>query len=540
MEQKAENTYSNVIAPSDGVRRFLCKSSVLFMGIIALAYSVCAFRMNSLEHSFSGGSLRTTMLYIAYIIFPLGVLGAAICARIKQCGLAYSMIALLVADVGSFMLFLNSLSAFLRESNLQGYLGGALELAAFTAVLAILVNLTLSCMNCRLLPVFGNIGTIVSVLALIITGVRVAITYSSMQFAWNSEFDWSNLASQVSGENLHYQAKWIFRCITLGSFEAEEMFMLRFCERIAACLLYVAFIVFCAKYKNSMKNFNKLLSHASEYVEIPQANIAESIAETEKIIGEKLKSGTQSVKDRLKNMKKSGKEDDLPELFDPLNNSENPAEFEQSDYPQKRRRPENMTEEEMRERARRRRPENMTEEEMRERARRRRPENMTEEEMRERARRRRPENMTEEEMRERARRRRPENMTEEEMRERARRRRPENMTEEEMRERARRRRPENMTEEDMRERARRREEAMTDEERYLLEERRRRNPNYDEEGRRQANRGRQLSDEERARRARQARRRAENANTSTPDLNDYYNNYMSRRRDEQNNRGDNN
>ncbi|MDD6395911.1 MAG: hypothetical protein PUB37_07005 [Firmicutes bacterium] len=381
MEQKAENTYSNVIAPSDGVRRLLCKTSVLFMGVIALVYSVFAFRMNAFEHSFSGGSLRTTMLYAAYFMFPLGILGAAICARIKQCGLAYCMIALLVADVGSFMLFLNSLSAFLRESDIQGYLGGAFELLAFAAVLAVLVNLTLSCMNFRLIPLFGTVGTITAVLALIITGARIAIAYSSMQFAWNSEFDWGNLALQVSGDNLQHQANWIFRCITLGSVEAEEMFMLRFCERISACLLYIAFIVFFVKYKNSMTNFNKLLTHASEYVDIPQANIAESIAETEKKIEEKLKSGTQSVKERLKNIKKSGNDNELPELFNPLNISENSDEPVSDGFepPKKRRRPEEMSDEEMRERARRRRPEGMSDEEMRERARRREAE-MTDEE----------------------------------------------------------------------------------------------------------------------------------------------------------------
>ena len=522
MEQKAENTYSNVIAPSDGVRRFLCKASVLFMGILALAYSVFAFRMNAFEHSFSGGSLRTTMLYAAYVMFPLGILGAAIFARIKQCGLAYCMIALLVADAGSFMLFLNSLSAFMRESNIQGYLGGAFELLAFGTVFAIVVNLTVSCMNCRLVPLFGTIGVITAVLALIITGARIAIAYSSMQFAWNSEFDWGNLASQVSGDNLQYQANWIFRCITLGSDEAKEMFMLRFCERISACMLYASFIVFCVKYKNSMANFNKLLDHASEYVDIPQANIAESIAETEKKIEEKLKSGTQSFRDRLKNIKKSGNNDELPELFNPLSISENSAGLDSDDfeYSQKRRRPEGMSEEEIRERARRRRPEGMSEEEMRERARRRRPEGMSEEEMRERARRRRPEGMSEEEMRERARRRRPEGMSEEEMRERALRRRPEGMSEEEMRE-----------------RARRRESEMTDEEKYLLEERRRRNANHGEERRRPMNQGRQESEEERARRTRQARRRAE-SNTAAPDLNDYYDNYM-RHRSDQNNRGGN-
>ncbi len=559
MEQKSENTYSNIIAPSDGVRRFLCKTSVLVLGIIALVYSVCAFRMNSLEHSFSGGSLRTVMLYVAYVLFPIGVLAAAVCARIKKFGLAYSMIALLVAVVGCFMLFLNSLSALFREADMQGYLGGFFEMLAFGAALAVLVNLTLSCMNFRLLPIIGNIGMIAALLALIITGARIAIVYSSMQFAWNSNFDWGNLASQVSGDNLQHQANWIFRCITLDSFEAKEMFMLRFYERISACIFYSVLIVFSLKYKNSMARFNKLLVNAGEYVDIPQANLAESLAETEKIIGEKLKSGSRSFKERFKNMKKSDKNDESADLFNPLDDTYSRPESMYDDEMRERaprrrpngmnddemresaprRRPEGMKGDEMRERAPRRRPESMYDDEMRERAPRRRPEEMHGDEMRERAPRRRPEGMHGDEMRERAPRRRPEGMHGDEMRERAPRRHPEGMHGDEMRERAPRRRPEGMNGDEMRERAprrrpevmngdemreraprRRREIEMTDEEKYLMEERRRRNPNYDEE---------------RARRMRQERRRrAEGDNNSQSDLNNYYNNYMNGRNNRNN------
>ena len=61
-----DNNYSNIIAPSDGVRRFLCKTSVLMVSLLSAVFCVCAFRMNMLEANTLGSTLRSNMLYAGY------------------------------------------------------------------------------------------------------------------------------------------------------------------------------------------------------------------------------------------------------------------------------------------------------------------------------------------------------------------------------------------------------------------------------------------------------------------------------------------
>ena len=148
-----DNNYSNIIAPSDGVRRFLCKTSVLMVSLLSAVFCVCAFRMNMLEANTLGSTLRSNMLYAGYIMLPLGLLTAAIFARIKSMGLAFSMISLLFATAAAFMLLLNSLASLLREGRLLGISGSLLEFLTFGAFFALLVNLVMSCMEFRLRPV---------------------------------------------------------------------------------------------------------------------------------------------------------------------------------------------------------------------------------------------------------------------------------------------------------------------------------------------------------------------------------------------------
>ena len=273
-----ENNYSNIIAPSDGVRRFLCKTSVLVASIMSVVFCVCAFRMNMLEANALGGSLRSSMLYAAYIMLPLGLLTAAIFARIKAMGLAFSMISLLVAMTSAFMLLLNSLASLLRESRMLGISGSLLEFLTFGAFFALLVNLVMSCMEFRLQPVIGLIGTLAAACAMILTSTRTMLSFSALSFAWKPEFEWSNLGKLVDTDKLRYHAGWIFRSIPKANADAlHNMFELRLYERVSACLFYGVLIMIFLKYKKEMKAFNKLLAHAGEYVDIPTARIYRNI-----------------------------------------------------------------------------------------------------------------------------------------------------------------------------------------------------------------------------------------------------------------------
>ena len=273
-----DNNYSNIIAPSDGVRRFLCKTSVLIVSILTAVFCACAFRMNMLEARTLGSTLRSNMLYAAYIMLPLGLLTASIFARVKSMGLAFSMISLLVATAAAFMLLLNSLASLLREGRLLGISGSLLEFLTFGAFFALLVNLVMSCMEFRLQPVIGTIGSLSSILAMIVTSIRTMLSFSALSFAWKSEFDWTNLGKLVDTDKLRYHAEWIFRSIPRGNASAlHSMFMLRFYERISACVFYAIIIMIFMKYQKEMRAFNKLLAHAGEYVEIPTARIYQSI-----------------------------------------------------------------------------------------------------------------------------------------------------------------------------------------------------------------------------------------------------------------------
>ena len=303
-----ENNYSNIIAPSDGVRRFLCKTSVLSASLISVAFCACAFLMNRLEANTLGGSLRSSILYVAYILFPLGLLTAAVFARIKSMGLAYSMISLLAAAVASFMLLLNSFASLMREGRLLGISASLLEFLTFAALVALMVNLVMSCMDFRLQPVIGTVGAIVSVLAMIVTSVRTMLAFSTLDFAWKSEFDWHNLANMVAAEKLGFHADWIFRSIPRGNAEAlAAMFELRFFERISACFFYCVMIMIFLKFQKEMRAFNKLLEHASEYVDIPTARIYQGIFgsgaknDVEADIPVK-RSGSSSIRSRLREL----------------------------------------------------------------------------------------------------------------------------------------------------------------------------------------------------------------------------------------------
>ena len=212
-----ENNYSNIIAPSDGVRRFLCKTSVLFAGFLSAVFCFCAFRMNMLEAGTLGSTLRSNMLYAAYILLPLGLMTAAIFARVRKMGLAFSMISLLAAMTASFMLLLNSLASLLRENRMLGISGSLLEFLTFGAFFALLVNLVMSCMEFRLQPVIGTIGSITAALAMILTSIRTVLSFSALSFAWKPAFDWSNLGKMVDTDKLRFHAEWIFRSIPRGN-----------------------------------------------------------------------------------------------------------------------------------------------------------------------------------------------------------------------------------------------------------------------------------------------------------------------------------
>ncbi len=294
------NHFSNIIAPSDGVRRFLCKTSVLFVGLATVFFSVFSFRMNQFEHTLAGGSLRSTMLFGAYIMMPLGLLTASVFARIKKMGLAYAMISLLVATAGAVMLFLNAFASLLRETRLQGIAGSLLECLTFAALTAICVNLVLSCMDFKIQPVLGVVGTAVALLALAVTTMRIVNSFSAMQFVWNEGYDWTTMAEQVKADKMQYHFKWIFRSVSMNNAKAlRRMFYLRLWERIASCVFYTFVALFCVKYKSEMKAFNRLIEHAGEYVAIPKARIVRSFSRTseESSVSTGKKSG--SVRNRL-------------------------------------------------------------------------------------------------------------------------------------------------------------------------------------------------------------------------------------------------
>ncbi len=273
-----ENNYSNIIAPSDGVRRFLCKTSVLMVSLFSVVYCVFAFRMNMLEAGTLGGTLRSRMLYAAYIMLPLGLITSAVFARIRAMGLAFSMISLLVATAAALMLLLNSLASLMREGRLLGVSGSLLEFLTFAAFFALLVNLVMSCMDFKLLPVIGVIGSVAGVCALTVTSVRTMLSFSALSFAWKSEFQWKNIGELIDTDKLRYHAAWIFRSIPHGNAKAmQAMFDMRLYERISACLFYAMLIMIFLKFHKEMKAFNKLLVHASEYVDIPTARIYQTI-----------------------------------------------------------------------------------------------------------------------------------------------------------------------------------------------------------------------------------------------------------------------
>ena len=305
-----DNNYSNIIAPSDGVRRFLCKTSVLMVSLLSAVFCACAFRMNMLEADTLGGTLRTGMLCVAYVLLPLGLVTSAIFARVKSMGLAFSMISLLVAAFSAFMLLMNSLASLLREGRLLGISVSLVEFLTFGAFLALLVNLVMSCMDFKIRPVIGNIGAVFSTVAMILTSVRTVLSYSALSFARNSEFEWSNLAELVDTDKLRYHAAWIFRSIPRGNASAlHAMYSVRFYERISACLFYGMIIMIFIKYQKEMKAFNKLLDHASEYVEIPTARIYQSIFgsgakndEEQSVAVKPSLSGKGSVRRRLRDL----------------------------------------------------------------------------------------------------------------------------------------------------------------------------------------------------------------------------------------------
>ena len=299
----ADNNYSNVIAPSDGVRRFLLKPSVMMLGLAFTVYSVFAFQMNAFEHERLGATLRSSLLYLAYFGVPLGILTSGIFARVRKMGMAYCMISLIVAALGALLLFLNTIAWLMREMSWMGMLGSGLELLTFALITAVGVNLVMSCMEFRIVPALGLAGVICTAAALIFTGIRVITSYSSMQFAWDSSFDWHNLAAQVQADRLQMHAKWIFRSIPMSDAAAlKKMFTLRFGERAAVCFLYGVLALFFTDYYKEMKGFNRLISHASEYVDIPTARISESLARTEQMITQKLKPSGGSVKNRLQKL----------------------------------------------------------------------------------------------------------------------------------------------------------------------------------------------------------------------------------------------
>ena len=273
-----ENNYSNIIAPSDGVRRFLCKTSVLVVSLLSAVFCVCAFRMNMLEAGTLGSTLRSNMLVAAYIMLPLGLITSAVFARIRAMGLAFSMISLLIATAAAFMLMLNAFASLLREGRLLGISGSLLELLTFIAFFALLVNLVMSCMEFKLRPVIGTVGGLSATLAMIVTSIRTVLSYSALSFAWKSVFDWKNLGKLVDTDKLRYHAEWIFRSIPRGNASAlHSMFTLRLYERISACLFYAMIIMIFMKFQKEMKAFNKLLEHAGEYVDIPTARIYQNI-----------------------------------------------------------------------------------------------------------------------------------------------------------------------------------------------------------------------------------------------------------------------
>ena len=136
-----DNNYSNIISPSDGVRRFLCKTSMLVVSFLSAVFCACGFRMTALEAQTLGSTLRSNMMYAAYIMFPLGLITAAIFARARKMGLAFSMISLLLAMAGSFLLMMNAVASLLREGRMLGISGSALELLTFAALFALITNL---------------------------------------------------------------------------------------------------------------------------------------------------------------------------------------------------------------------------------------------------------------------------------------------------------------------------------------------------------------------------------------------------------------
>ena len=305
-----DKNYSNIIAPSDGVRRFLCKTSVLVVSILSAVFCACAFRMNMLEANTLGSTLRSNMLNAGYIMLPLGLLTAAIFARIRAMGLAFSMISLLFATAAAGMLLLNSLASLLRETRLLGISGSLLEFLTFGAFLALLVNLVMSCMEFRLQPIIGTVGSLASTLTMIVTSIRTVLSFSALSFAWKPAFDWSNLGKMVDTDKLRFHAEWIFRSIPRGNAAAlHSMFMLRFYERVSACVFYAIIIMIFMKYRKEMKAFNKLLEHAGEYVDIPTARIYQSIFgsgarnDGDPVTQTKKKrSGSGSVKSRLREL----------------------------------------------------------------------------------------------------------------------------------------------------------------------------------------------------------------------------------------------
>ncbi len=298
----ADNNYSNVIAPSDGVQRFLLKPSVVLMGLAAVIYSIFAFRMNGFEHTHLGGTLRSTMLFLAYVGVPTGILTACLFSRIRALGQAYSMISLIVAALGMFLMAFNAIAWVFHEKGWQGMLGSGLELLALALATAVFVNLVMSCMEFRIVPVLALIGVFVTVAALMITAIRIVDAFASLNFAWDSEMNWSLLADHVKEDGLAAQAKWVFRSIPMRDAKAlATMFRLRLYERIAVCVFYGALILFLMDYYREMKAFNKLMEHASEYVEIPKARIAETLAKKEQEISDRLRS-PGSVRSRLRKL----------------------------------------------------------------------------------------------------------------------------------------------------------------------------------------------------------------------------------------------
>ncbi|MBQ1554919.1 MAG: hypothetical protein IIZ68_05610, partial [Clostridia bacterium] len=297
----ADNNYSNVIAPSDGVHRFLLRPSIMLLGLGALFYSVCAFRMNGYEHTNLGGSLRSTMMFIACVIVPLGILTAGVFSRTDSMGMAYTMISLSVASLGLLVMVFNAISWMKHDTLKQMLADSVWEWLAFVLALAVFVNLSLSCMEYRLVPLLGYLGALFAATALLLTGFRTVDSFSQMLFAWEKDFDWTSFGEWIDSRNMMQESKWVFRAIPLDSPQLlRRMMVHRLWERISVCTFYGVWVLFFLDYAKEMKAFNKLLAHASEYVEIPTANIAASLAKTEKAISEKVRLGGGSVKGRLK------------------------------------------------------------------------------------------------------------------------------------------------------------------------------------------------------------------------------------------------